>query len=148
MKAKEIDAIAQQLLAADPDTPERMRLLRDVLTASGHYVMEAADGHEGLRRYRPSQTDLVISDVLMPGKTGLELVGELRQIHPEARVIVCGSTGEAELSRARTLGALRTFEKPFSVFKVLEAVEELLGKAKTHSTAGGRIGNEATGGSE
>ena len=130
------------------DDPLNREMLRDVLTASGHHVTEAEDGHEGLRRYRPSQTDLVISDVLMPKKSGLELVGELRQFHPEARVIVCGSTGEAELSRARTLGALRTFEKPFSVSKVLAAVEELLGRAKSHPATGGRIDDGVTEGSE
>jgi CheY-like chemotaxis protein len=122
------------ILIVDDDYLNR-EMLRDVLEASGHQVVEASGGTDALRRYRPQQIDLVLSDVLMPGKTGLEFLGELRQINPDARVIVYGSTGETDLVRATNLGALRTFPKPFSTAGVIRAITHALAPTGTSRTS-------------
>lgn len=115
------------ILIADDD-PFNRELMRDLLEAAGHQVSEASDGVEALRYYRPGGVDLVICGVYMRGKSGLELLGELRNIHPDAPVIVCGHRNPSEQARARNLGAVRTFEKPVRPAEILRAVEDVVSR--------------------
>ena len=107
------------------DDEESVRaLLRFALEAAGYKVTEAANGREGLERYRQRPTDLVITDMLMPELNGLDLLLDLTREFLHAKVIaISGACGEQNvLDVAKLLGARQTFEKPFSIPQLLDAV--------------------------
>ena len=107
------------------DDEESVRaLLRSVLEAAGYEVTEAANGRQGLERYRLRPTDLVIVDMLMPVMSGLDMLLDLTREFLHAKVIaISGVGGETnELDVAKLLGARQTFQKPFSVPQLLRAV--------------------------
>ena len=114
------------------DDEESMReLLRDLLEREGHVVVEAADGRAGVMLYRDAPTDLIILDIFMPGRSGLEAMVDLHGEFPDARIIAISGGGNVgdigQLGVAETLGAIRTFNKPFEIDEFLGAVNEVLG---------------------
>ena len=114
------------------DDEEQVRLyLRSILEPEGHEVVEAPDGKVGLQLYREEPVDLIITDVFMPEKEGLETIRELRREYPEVKIIAIsggGRTGNLDfLPLAKTFGALRTLAKPFDRQEMLDAVQEVLG---------------------
>jgi len=104
-------------------------LLRQTLERAGHDVVEAKDGREGLRSFRITPADLIITDILMPEKEGLETIIELRRDIPGVKIIAMsgGRGGKLNfLDIAKQLGAQRVIQKPFEVYEMLKAVTELL----------------------
>jgi CheY-like chemotaxis protein len=127
-----------RILVIDDDG--RMRSwLRPALEGAGHSVAEAPDGAAGLAAYRREPADLVLCDLFMPGKDGLEAIRELRRLDPGARVVAMsgggpfGVEGAELLAVARRLGAARVLLKPFGVDAVCAAVADAL----THPGAAG-----------
>ena len=113
------------------DDEDQIRaMLRQVLEFSGYDVIEARDGDEGIRVFQLLHPDLVITDILMPGKEGLECIQELKRLAPGVRVIAISGGGRHPpldvLDVARRFGARRTFWKPFDLRKMLDAVREEL----------------------
>jgi DNA-binding response OmpR family regulator len=112
------------------DEPSVRELLCAILTQEGHEVVEAADGKAGMRLFRESPVDLVITDLIMPEKEGLETIMELRRDFPEVKIIAISGGGiihaKDYLNMACAMGAHRAFEKPFGVPDMLNAVRELL----------------------
>jgi two-component system response regulator (stage 0 sporulation protein F) len=107
------------------DDEESVRaLLRSVLEAAGYEVTEAANGRQGLERYRQRPTDLVIVDMLMPVMSGLDMLLDLTREFLHAKVIaISGAGGEQNvLDVAKLLGARQTLQKPFSMPQLLQAV--------------------------
>ena len=100
--------------------------VREMLQMGGHEVEGAADGQAGIDRYRENPADLVIADIMMPKKSGLEIIEELRRDYPDAKIIAMAAYGEEILAKARALGADRTFDKPFHLQEMLDAVNALL----------------------
>jgi CheY-like chemotaxis protein len=104
-------------------------LLRLQLEAAGHEVLEAADGGEGIRLYRSQPVDLVLCDLFMPGKEGLETIRELRG-SGAGRIIAISGDGPLDASDflriATMLGAARALNKPFDAATLLEAVRDVL----------------------
>jgi DNA-binding NtrC family response regulator len=119
----------KRILIIDDDTQARS-MLRQALERAGYTVMEASNGIDGIKRYREDPADLVITDILMPEKEGLEIIRELRQEFPLLKVIAIsggGRTGKLDfLDIATKLGAVRTFHKPFALRELLDAVKEIL----------------------
>ena len=79
--------------------------------------------------YREEQTDLVITDIQMPLKSGLDVIRELRQDFPEAKIIaMSGSFGSQPdlMNSARDLGAARSLSKPLDVEDMLKTIERVL----------------------
>jgi len=107
------------------------RPLQILLERAGHEVLPAASGADALRLWRARGGDLVITDIHMPGKNGLETILELRHHAPEARILaMSGGDRNARvdvLGAAATLGTVRTIQKPFTLREMLEAVDKLLG---------------------
>jgi CheY-like chemotaxis protein len=119
--------MARILLIDDNDSLRR--LLRLQLEAAGHQVREAGNGDDGLRLYQEGPADLVVCDLFMPGKEGLETIRELRR-QWEARIIAIsgeGPVGSSDLLRvAEKLGAARALSKPFGGETLIEAVRCVL----------------------
>jgi DNA-binding NtrC family response regulator len=120
-----------RILIIDDDADIR-RLLRVALERDHHDILEASDGSEGLRRWRDDRPDLVITDLVMPGKDGLDTLFEMVSLDPRVKVIAMtgGSWREAvdRLHDARLFGALRTVAKPFTLSEMLRVVGEVLGQ--------------------
>ncbi len=113
------------------DDNEQLRtFLRKVLEEAGYLVFVAPNGQEGLRQFRQMPTALVITDLLMPEKDGLEVTMALRREWPSVRIIVLtGASGECDfLDAARVLGAHRTMKKPVTIKDLLQTVVEELSK--------------------
>jgi DNA-binding response OmpR family regulator len=112
------------------DEPQIRGVLRKALERAGHEVREAGDGLKGITSFRQEPADLVITDILMPDKEGLESIQELKALRPGLRIIaVSGGIPSAPmdvLAVARTFGASRTFWKPFDLATLLAAVEDEL----------------------
>jgi CheY-like chemotaxis protein len=100
------------------------------LSDAGYEVVEAADGKMGVNRYKDSPTDLVITDLIMPEKEGIETIIELRREFPEVKLIAISGGNQngynSNLSMAKRLGARRTLTKPFKLPDLLEAVRGVL----------------------
>ena len=120
-----------RILIIDDDADIR-RLLKVALERDRHEILEASDGAEGLRRWREGRPDLVITDLMMPGKDGLDTLFEMVSLDPRVKVIAMtgGSWREAvdHLHDARLFGAVRTVAKPFTLSEMLRVVGEVLGQ--------------------
>ena len=112
------------------DDEQILAMLRQTLEREGYEVMEASDGNEGLRRYRENPTDLIITDLIMPEKEGIETIMELHRDFPDVKIIAISGGGRVDpgqyLSIAKSFGAQYTFTKPIERKKLLKAVRELL----------------------
>jgi DNA-binding response OmpR family regulator len=113
------------------DDPQILDMLGQTLKREGHDVVEALDGKEGLKLYRKNPTDLVITDLIMPEKEGIETIMELLRDFPGVKIIAISGGGQIDaeqyLSIARNFGIQRTFAKPIARAELLKAVRELLG---------------------
>ncbi|MFW5681233.1 MAG: response regulator, partial [Pseudomonadota bacterium] len=94
-----------------------LQLVTRALEAAGHEVSSADDGDTALQRLRHETFDLVITDIIMPGKEGIELILELRRLQPDLPIIAMSgghiSGGHDVLDAAQRLGAIHTLAKPF-----------------------------------
>ena len=115
------------ILIVDDEEPIR-QLLRSILEGDGHRVIEAANGREGLTLYRQAPTDLVITDILMPERDGMEVTLELTREFLDAKVIaMTGATGSQNfLNVAKLFGARQLLQKPFGLQEVRRAVQYTL----------------------
>jgi len=119
-----------RIIVVDDDADVRV-LFSLILTDAGHHVIEASNGEEGTRLYREHLPDVIITDIIMPDKEGIETIRELRRDFPDAKIIAISGggsalTGRDALSLAKHLGASSTLAKPFSGQELLDAVQELL----------------------
>jgi YesN/AraC family two-component response regulator len=105
-----------------------------MLKRAGHEVVEAPDGIEGIRLYQEKQPHLVITDIVMPKKEGLETILDLRREDPQVKIIAISGGGrigpESYLDIAEGFGANRILTKPFNNKELLEAIHDLLGKGE------------------
>jgi DNA-binding NtrC family response regulator len=116
----------QQLLVVDDDAAMR-QLLASLFRDKGYPVEEAASADEALDRARDNEFDAVLSDIKMPGKTGIEMVGELRRIRPETPVVLMTAFGSIDSAvEAMRAGAFDYITKPFEPEAVLLTVERAL----------------------
>lgn len=115
------------------DDPALRTQVAGPLEEQGYEVREAANGREALEQQRSRPADLIITDLFMPEKGGLELIAEL-QSPPSDQVPVFVMAephpGRAMnmLRMAETLGAKRTFEKPVDLSTLIQAIREELPK--------------------
>jgi CheY-like chemotaxis protein/anti-sigma regulatory factor (Ser/Thr protein kinase) len=116
----------KRILIVDDD-PDVHQLLTVALKESGRYLESALDGLEGLKKFEEAHWDLVITDVLMPGIDGLQLLERVRGIRPETPVVVMtvDSTPEKIVSAIRD-NAFSWFRKPFTLQAVRDMVESAL----------------------
>lgn len=121
-----------RILVVD-DEPLFRQTLRSILEAAGHEVAEAADGEECLRRYRAARPDVIMMDIVMPVKEGIETITELRRTDPDLSIIAVtggGSIGTKLLSDiALAVGATAALAKPVRREDLLSAVDACLAAA-------------------
>lgn len=113
------------------DDEEQLRsVLRLVLEEAGHVVQEASDGQKALESFKNKQPDVVVTDLVMPNKEGIETIMELRRMRRDVKIIAMSGGGRNNatdyLSLAKRFGACITLTKPFSNKEMLEAVQAAL----------------------
>jgi DNA-binding response OmpR family regulator len=116
-----------RVLVIDDDAGVR-EMLCQVLEAAGYAAVGAADGAEALAAFSTHPADLVLTDILMPRKDGIQTIAELRARCPALRVIaMTAARGRFNrLAAARYLGVQDTLIKPFPVGELLAAVRHAL----------------------
>jgi DNA-binding NtrC family response regulator len=122
----------KRILVID-DEPTALDLLRRILEMHGYEVVMAANGQEGLEVFRNSPCDLVITDMVMPIKDGLQTILDLRAQSPKLPVIAISGGGtiskERYLAVAGYLERVITIAKPFGIEAIIESVEKLLSES-------------------
>jgi CheY-like chemotaxis protein len=117
---------ACSILVVD-DEPGIRDLLCMMLEAAGNKVCSAQDGNEASKVMAATPVDVVITDLLMPERDGLEFITEIRKKFPAVRIIAMSGGGhvarDSYLRIAKTFGAHFLLEKPFSQAGVLGAIE-------------------------
>jgi CheY-like chemotaxis protein len=117
------------ILLIDDDNQYRT-MLRKTIERNGYEVIEASNGNEGIKLYRKNPTDLIITDLIMPEKDGIETIQELKKDFPDIKIIAISGGGRLGphdyLHLAKMLGAQRTLTKPIELPVLLKTIEELL----------------------
>jgi len=110
------------------DDEESIRdLCARVLTRAGYAVTTAPSGEDAVARLGRESFDLLISDIRMPGISGLEVLERAKAAFPQIRVVLITGFGTPQtLARAQQSGANRILTKPFNPMELLAAVRESL----------------------
>jgi CheY-like chemotaxis protein len=120
---------AKRILIID-DEPTAIDLLRKILEMDGYEVVSARNGQEGVEMFQQHPCDLVITDMVMPVKDGLQTILDLRSQVPNLPIIAISGGGtiskERYLAVAGYLNRVITIAKPFAIEDITEAVENLL----------------------
>jgi two-component system, cell cycle response regulator CpdR len=112
------------------DDKELREMLKMSLLRSGFTVLEAENGKEAITHFKPSLTDLVVTDLIMPEEDGLKVVIKLRELKPSIKIIAISGGGKvgpgSYLNLAKALGADAIYSKPFSINDLTTKIEQLL----------------------
>ena len=121
--------MSQRILIVD-DAAFMREMLRDILTEEGYEIVaEAADGDEAISAYNDHHPDLVMLDIVMPRKSGLEALREIVTSDPSANVVMCSALGQESLvMEALDAGAKDFVVKPFKPERALEVMRKVLSK--------------------
>lgn len=117
-----------RILVVDDERAVR-EMLQDALVRDGHAVLCAADGDEAIDLFGSGGIDIVIMDLIMPVREGLETILELQRLEPSVAVIAISGGGQIAaatyLGMARNLGARATLAKPIGLKELRAAVASL-----------------------
>jgi Response regulator containing CheY-like receiver, AAA-type ATPase, and DNA-binding domains len=121
-----------KILVAD-DSPEILHVLSMILRDAGHDTTTASDGHEALQLLELNHYDLLITDIVMPNKEGIETIIAARRKAPDLKIIAMSGggswmTAQQYLDMASKLGAAKVLPKPFSRTDALLAISQVLGE--------------------
>lgn len=110
------------------DTLFMRTLLKNILFSGGHDIVgEAGDGDEAIAKYKELKPDLVTMDIVMPKVNGIEALKGIREIDPNAKVVMCTAVGQEQMVKlAIKTGAKGYIVKPFQAPKVLEEIKNVL----------------------
>ena len=117
-----------RILVIDDDAEIRISLIK-ALEKVGHDVDEAGDGEEAIEYFTSMPYDVVISDINMPVKDGVESMLDLKTDYPDIKLIMISGEDASFLKTAEEFGANRAFPKPFAIADILTAVDEVLAEA-------------------
>lgn len=116
------------ILVVEDDVHVR-NFLCNSLSREGHTVYTATDGSEALNIIEQEPIQCIITDILMPGVEGIELISDLHKHHPDVKIIAISGGGRIEadhyLSMANEFGADRLISKPFKVQQIIDTVDVL-----------------------
>ncbi|MDR3490893.1 MAG: response regulator [Gammaproteobacteria bacterium] len=129
--------MAKILLVEDDDLVRDM--LIQVLMRAHHQVESARNGDEATEILKKIHPDIMITDIIMPKKSGITLISEVRQMHPHMEIIAISGGGRLDpigyLDLSESLGASVSFEKPIDKSALLMAIDLLLHSQKGPSSA-------------
>ncbi|MUV90366.1 response regulator [Halapricum sp. CBA1109] len=115
-----------EVLIAD-DSEFMRNLLREILEEDHQIVGEVENGVEAVETYKEQRPDLVMMDIVMPIRDGIEATDEIKSADPDASVIMCTSVGQEEkMKEAVKAGADGYITKPFQKPSVMEAIEDVV----------------------
>jgi CheY-like chemotaxis protein len=124
------------ILIVDDDPTIRM-IATELLRNSDHAIVEAEDGDEAMRVIKAMPVDLVVLDMLMPNKDGLETLMELRRSGPDVLILAISSGGRMDgdglLRIASAMGADDTLSKPLRADTFAAKIDELLARPLTNT---------------
>ncbi len=119
-----------RILIIDDDDQVRAMLMQ-AMRRQNFEAAEARNGMEGLKLNRERPADLIITDIIMPEKEGIETIRELKKEFPDVKIIAMSGGGrigpDSYLKMARGLGASQTLKKPVDLKVLIAAVNDLLG---------------------
>ena len=105
-------------------------MLEEIFKDEGFSVTLASDGEEGIKSFKKNPADVVVTDIIMPNKEGLETIIELKKNNPDLKILAMSGGGRMEAESyfqfARKFGADATIEKPFRQNELVQKVAELL----------------------
>ncbi|GAB4370679.1 MAG: chemotaxis protein CheY [Spirochaetales bacterium] len=119
--------VEKRILIID-DLPFMRKVIREILEGTGLFRLdEAENGLEGLQRYRETNPDLVLLDIVMPVMDGITTLKRLVAMDPKARVVMCSALGQEQMIvHAIRLGAKDFVVKPFHPDRLITAVHRAL----------------------
>src|SRR3982750_361763 len=124
--------VGQRIMVVDDD-PGIRRSLETLLTREGYQVIQAADGSEAIQLWREGGADLVITDLHMPKKDGIQTIVELLTHTPGIPIIAMSGGGQTKrldlLGNLTLLGRILTIEKPFTLNEMMDVVGQALKRA-------------------
>ena len=98
-----------------------------MLESAGYHVREASNGRLAMEEFERQAADLLITDIFMPEREGMETISSLRRGHPDLRIIaISGMAGDHYLKMAKLLGVRATLLKPLRLGMVIETVRTVL----------------------
>ncbi|KAF5052618.1 Chemotaxis protein CheY [bioreactor metagenome] len=117
-----------KILVVDDAAFMRM-MIKDTLKKNGYEnLIEAADGELAVQAYKAEKPVLVIMDITMPNKNGLEALKEIKDFDPSAKIVMCSAMGqESMVVEAIRSGAKDFIVKPFKADRVLKTVQGIIG---------------------
>lgn len=115
------------------DEPTILLMMKKMIERAGYEVDLASNGLNGIAMLKNISFDLVITDIIMPEKEGLEIISELRRDYPDIKIIAISGGGrlspEGYLVSADLLGADRVLKKPFERKDLITAINDLIGNS-------------------
>lgn len=122
-----MDIFGLKILICDDSLLVRKKL-RDALEIAGFYhVLEAGDGNEAIEKCKNEKPDVVLLDIIMPKKNGLDAIQEIKEINKNTLVIMASSVGtQSNLIQSLKLGASNFIQKPITVEAVINAIQTTL----------------------
>ena len=121
------------ILIVDDQDAVRM-VLRDALEQEGSHVQEARNGAEAILMYRENPADVIVTDIIMPDKEGIETIIELRELAPDVKIIAISGGGRIRandfLDMAKKLGAAHVLRKPFRMKELVDLVKSCLANGR------------------
>lgn len=120
--------MSKKIMLVDDAAFMRMTI-KNCLTKAGYQeIVEAADGQLAVETYQKEKPDLVIMDITMPNMDGIQALQAIKQLDPEAKVVMCSAMGqESMVIEAIRLGAKDFIVKPFKPDRILQTVEKIVG---------------------
>jgi DNA-binding response OmpR family regulator len=125
---------AQRTILLVDDDAEILSAMRTALENAGYRILTASDGNRGLAMAERDAPDLVIVDMMMPGKSGFLLLEKLKtrhQDHPRV-IMITANEGSRHRAYAESLGVDDYLRKPFALERLLESVQRLCPLPQVH----------------
>lgn len=121
--------MTKKILIIDDD-PDLRQVLKIMLNKEGFLVSEAENGLQGIEKFKDTQYDLIITDIIMPEKEGFETILELKQLNPDIKIIAMSGGGKIPaddyLNMATNFGVCEVMVKPFKKEDFILSVKSVL----------------------
>jgi DNA-binding response OmpR family regulator len=117
------------ILIAEDDQHLRV-LLKQILELNNYCVIAVSDGQQAINYIKENPVDLLITDLIMPKKEGIETISELKKTYHDLPIFAMSggslTSTDIYLKIAKNLGVTKTFLKPFNVTEMLEAIKSVV----------------------